>query len=347
MQSNNNFIVVASAGGRKTTFIVEEALKKHGNILITTYTLNNVDQIHSYIIEKVGYIPANINILPWFTFLLRDGVKPYQGSLLQARQVKSLDFNTMPNRYIPKGKTEYFINQGDDIYRDRVSDFICQCNEISHGLVIKRLEKIYDHIFIDEMQDLSGWDQDLIGLLIASTIGITLVGDPRQSTYTTNNSQKNKGTKGKNMVSWIEDLVKKQKCIREERTDCYRCNQEICNFADSLYPDLPKTTSKNTVRTGHDGIFTIKSCEVNDYIAKYKPQILRWNKQADTQNYQAINYGNSKGMNFDRVLIFPTDPIKKYLNSKEKNIAPLKSGAISKLYVAVTRARHSVCFIID
>jgi len=59
-------------------------------------------------------------------------------------------------------------------------------------------------------------------------------------------------------------------------------------------------------------------------------------------NYPAINIGVSKGRTYDRVLIFPTKPMKIYLKTKDIK----KAGDISKLYVAITRARFSVAFVL-
>ena len=57
-----------------------------------------------------------------------------------------------------------------------------ESNEVSNGLVIKRLEEMYDCI-IDEAQDISGYDFDFIELLIHSNIKIVMVADIRQKTY--------------------------------------------------------------------------------------------------------------------------------------------------------------------
>ncbi len=343
MPSSKNRVVIASAGGRKTTYIIEEALKKtEEKILITTYTLENLDQINSYLIEQNGHVPKNITALSWFTFLLRDGVRPYQNYMLANKKVRSVDFQSRPSIYIKKSEQAYFINSASNIYRDRVSDFVCEGNKVTTGLIIKRLEKVFDYIYVDEIQDLAGWDQEFVELLLLSSIKITLVGDPRQATYTTNNANKNKATKGKHMKQWVDELSKKGILDIEERVECFRSNQDICNFADRLFPQLPKSVSKNDARTGHDGIFFIKPKELPSYFAKYKPKILRWDRRSDTLDFPAMNIGLSKGRTFERVVIFPTNPMKEYLRTKDIE----KAGDISKLYVAITRAKHSVAFVI-
>lgn len=344
--SHKNHVVIAAAGGRKTTFIVEEGLKhKDKKILITTYTRENLDQITAYIVERNGCVPSNITILSWFTFLLREGVWPYQNYVLGDRRVESLDFKTVRVPIVKGGKENpaWYLNRGNYLYKDRTSQFVCHCNDLCDGLVIWRLEKIYDLIFIDEMQDLVGWDQEFIESLMDSSIAVTLVGDPRQATYGTNHSSKNKAQKGRHMIKWIEDLVNSGQCDLEERCECFRCNQVICDFADCLYPELPKTKSKNAEETGHDGIFCVKPDQVPDYVATHNPKVLRWNVRSDTFGLPAMNIGTSKGRTFDRVLIFPTNPMKEYL--KTKNVS--RAGDLSKFYVAITRARYSVAFVVE
>ncbi len=58
-----------------------------------------------------------------------------------------------------------------------------------------------------------------------------------------------------------------------------------------------------------------------------------------------MNMGVSKGLEFPHVLIRPTKPIRQWLTSADAG--KLKPVTATKLYVAMTRARHSVGFISD
>jgi len=59
-----------------------------------------------------------------------------------------------------------------------------------------------------------------------------------------------------------------------------------------------------------------------------------------------MNYGESKGSTFDRVLIYPTEDIVDYLRTG--NLEYIQAfHTRAKLYVAVTRARYSVAFVLD
>ncbi|MFA5252808.1 MAG: UvrD-helicase domain-containing protein [Phycisphaerae bacterium] len=345
---SNNTAIIAAAGSRKTTYVVDEAINRtQEKILILTYTIYNLNQIRQYFIEKIGIIPSNVTVQSWYQFLLQDCSRPYQGVLYDKKRIETIFFiegKSCP--YVPRRKTgQYYFADDDRIYTDKISEFACNCNSKSGGLVIRRLENIYDCIFIDEIQDLAGYDFDFLELLFKSQIKVTVVGDNRQATYFTNCSPKNCKFKGQNVIVLFKDWEKRGLCRTIERNECYRCNQQVCNIADGLYPDMPKTQSKNLNRTGHDGVFTISASYLKTYINQYNPMVLRYSKITKTEGLRALNFGVSKGQSFDRVLIFPNGPIKDYL--KTKNVAKLTNKTKALLYVAITRARYSVAFVYD
>ena len=130
-----------------------------------------------------------------------------------------------------------------------------------------------------------------------------------------------------------------------EHSYSHRSNQAICDFADSLYPNMPKTESKNIKVTYHDGVYIVSNDKLDSYIKKYAPIVLRDSIRSNTMGYPAMNFGLAKGQSFDRVLIFPTHPMREYL--EKGNPRKLKEKSRSKLYVAITRARYSVAFYYD
>lgn len=343
MPSNKNTLVLGCAGSRKTTLLTEKALKTWpGKVLITTFTNENVDQIRAYLIANCNGVPPGIDVLPWDSFLLRHGVRPYQNMLSQIRRVRTIH-TAAPSagqRFVRRDDIDkYYFTSGNDIYVDKVAEFVCQCDDHTGGLVVERLKRIYSHIFIDEFQDFAGYDFDFVEKLFRSSVAVTIACDPRQGTFSTNRALRNKQFKKTGIKAWLDkvgDLVRV-----EERNECFRSNQIICDFADELYPDFPKTVSKNAVVTGHDGIFQIKENEIDSYARKYSPKVLRYSTITSTMGLPATNIGMSKGRTYDRVLVFPTEKMAKYLETKD--LADV--GDKAKLYVAVTRAKYSVAFV--
>lgn len=342
MPSLKNLAIIAAAGSRKTEYIIDAALAMpQKRVLITTYTNENQRQIAERIQAKNdGIVPGHITIMGWFTFLVNQCARPYQNAVTdRVGYMGSLDFVGSRFCRTPKTSLKYFFDSHGDIYRNGVSDFACEANSKSRGKVIGRLQGIYDHIFIDEVQDLVGYDLDLLDLLFRSRIGVTAVGDPRQHTLATNTGPRNKKYKKEGILAWFEE--RQTTCKVELRTESFRCNQLICDFADQLFPSMTPTTSKNEDKTGHDGVFVITRAEVASYVATHSPTVLRENKTTNTEGLTAINIGVSKGSTYDRVLIFPTRTAITYVKSLD--LAAFKGR--ERLYVAVTRARFSVTFV--
>lgn len=358
MQSKqtNNKLIIAAAGPGKTTFLVEEALKqKEGKVLITTYTQANEAEIRKKIIETNKCIPENITVQTWFSFLLQHGVRPFQGVLFE-KKIKGLILVNSQSGVKGYTKTKQPIYFGEEkefekhyfsnalkIYSDKLSKFVFRCNEKSNGNVIDRISRIYSHIFIDEVQDLAGYDLELLKLFFNCSSTTQLVGDPRQGTYSTNSAPKNKQFKKANIVNFFTDQIGNLTKDDTSLMTNFRCNKPICDLSNKLFPNFQATTSGNNVETEHSGVFFIEQKDVENYLQKYQPIQLRDTKRTNVnENYRVMNFGEAKGLSFDRVLIYPTEPFIKWIKD---NNAGLAETTRSKLYVAITRARHSVAII--
>jgi superfamily I DNA/RNA helicase len=132
------------------------------------------------------------------------------------------------------------------------------------------------------------------------------------------------------------------------RSETWRCRPEIAAFADSLFEGrwaFPRTVSLNATATGHDGVFLVRTDDVESYIERFAPQSLRWsaNSWKSHDHLTFMNFGAAKGLTRERVLIFPTDKMQKLL---QRGTA-LQDLAAAKLYVGVTRAEQSVAFVLD
>lgn len=338
----NNVAIIAVAGGRKTQTVIDEALRDPTQrTLVTTYTTENLRQIVARVRLRAGVVPPHVRVAGWFSFLLSDAIRPYQHAVFEEiGLVRGLNFEGAPHRFARRGTRSYYLDANRDVYRGGMSDLACYANDASGGEVIRRLERIFDHVYIDEVQDLVGYDLDFLDLLFRSRIAVTVVGDPRQHTLATNQGARNKRYRGAGLVTWLQE--RREYCRREDRTVSARCEQGICDFASALFPDLPPLHAEARQRTGHDGIHLVDPHAVHDYVAQYRPVILRDSRRTNTLGYPAINIGVAKGSTFDRVLIFPTKPMKQYL--ADGDITKLR--APERLYVAVTRARHSAAFVI-
>ena len=358
---DNNKLIIAAAGSGKTTHLVNEALKiKNQKVLITTYTTENESEIRKKIIEINKYIPENITVQTWFSFLLKHGARPFQGVLFDKRIKGMILVNGqsgLKNTFSKNGKeipvyfkedTEFerhYFTNSTKIYSDKLSKFVFRCDEKTNNSVIGRISRIYSHIFIDEVQDLAGYDLNLLKLLFNCSSNILLVGDPRQGTYSTNNASKNKQYKKSQIVHFFEDKFTNITKDDTLLTVNYRCIKPVCDLSNKLFPNMQQTVSGNSSTIGHDGIFFVKKHDVESYLKQYQPVQLRDSKKTGVnENFNVMNFGESKGLSFDRVLIYPTGPILKWFKNNDSELADTSR---SKFYVAITRARYSVGVVVD
>ncbi len=367
----DNKLIIAAAGAGKTTYIVDEAFHRKGRVLITTFTEENEAEINDKFFTRYGGVPGHITVQTWFSFLLQHGVKPYQGTckdFLFHEQIKGIllvneqsGFKAMiPSRgkMVPiyfGEKTEFrehYFTKEMRLYTDKLAKFVVRANEASSGNVIDRISHIFSTIYIDEVQDLAGYDLEIIKLLFHSTSSVICVGDPRQVTYYTHWETMNKIFRNGNVKGYVQSrCYKSDNIVIDEQTLCYshRNNQQICDFSSLLYPEFPKAQScscpschQNGIE--HQGVFLLKMSEIDAYLEKFSPVQLRHSIKVKTDSrFSSYNFGKSKGKTFDRVLIYPTADIKKWLANKNNSLADPTRAA---LYVAITRARYSVAFVI-
>ncbi len=187
---------------------------------------------------------------------------------------------------------------------------------------------------------------ELIKLLFACNSSLLLVGDPRQGTYSTNSAPKNKQFR----KSKVENYFFQDKTIDVEtdRTSLqinFRCNSEICDLSNRLFPNFSPTKSGNNTITGHDGIFLVDERDIDSYLKFFKPIQLRDSRKREVHTgFDVMNFGESKGLTFDRVLIYPTKP---FIDWLKDNNTELAETSRSKLYVAITRARYSIGIVFN
>ncbi|MNW37241.1 DNA-dependent helicase II [compost metagenome] len=356
-----NRLVIAAAGSGKTTFLVTEALRqREGKVLITTYTQANEAEIRKKFVELHGCVPSHVTIQTWFSTLLQHGIRPYQGGLydeairgmLLVNEPSALRYTVKKTGFkIHFAETEHFkqhyFTSDSKVYSDKISKLAIRCNERSDGAVIKRLSSIFSHVFIDEIQDLAGYDLEILKLLLKSGSNILFVGDPRQVTYLTHIERKHDKYKEGRIKEFIQTECRRIDCdIDEDSLNVsHRNNELICNYSSRLFPQYKPCRSNQHEVTGHDGIFLIRKQDVEQYLQKYNPVQLRDSiRETVNKYYKCFNFGESKGLTFERVLIYPTQPFIKWINN---NNFELPSTSRSKLYVALTRAKYSIGIVYD
>ncbi len=362
-----NKIVIAAAGAGKTTYLVEEAIKiKKERVLVTTYTESNEAEIRNKFYELAGHVPKNIVIMTWFSFLLAHGVKPFQGCLFEfqisgmrlATSQSGVRFYNSQGRPVlwPESDIEkHYFDHDRQAYSDKLPKLVIRCNEKSGGAVIDRISRVFPHLFVDEVQDLAGYDLDILAALIRSPVRLLMVGDPRQVTYLTHRERRyDKYTNG-GIIDFLRDEIPKKFPVEIDDTTLNRSHRNsaaICAVSSQLYPTFQASQACNCVRCrkeimpGTKGVFILRIADYAHYLELVRPMQLRDKVTSPgvDYNFPVMNFGEAKGRGFDHVVILPTDPMRRWIS--DQNI-DLKPQSRAKFYVALTRGRHSVAIAMD
>lgn len=347
MQSKN-LIKCSAAGSGKTWGICHDALElakesTSKKILITTFTNKGIETIENELKKQnYGVLHNKIIIRSWYQFLLHELIRPYQTFLTDINEIKSFDFSNLYGRtnYGKTGTKIRYVNSKGDVKANYASEMVIQLEKLSAGRALNRLSIIYSHIFIDEIQDMAGYDLSIIDMLLDSPISTICVGDNKQATYKTHNTQKRKKHSGSNIWLHFCDIKDKNLVKIEDNLCSRRFNEKICKFANAIFPNQNNITTCMCEKTEHDGVFLICPEDVEIYYNYYKPVVLKYDKSTCTQNYPSLNFGQCKGMTFERVLIYPNKTLLKFINGE-------KLSSPSKYYVAVTRPKYSIAIVVE
>ncbi|SCY42073.1 MULTISPECIES: hypothetical protein [unclassified Lysinibacillus] len=322
---NNNRILNAVAGSGKTSYIIEQ-LNDSKRSLIITYTNANQENLKEKVINKFGFFPPNICVYGYFEFLFKFIIKP-----LCPYTVKEICFENPENFRNPNPftKDKYMI------YSNRMAKYIL--DDLSDYK--QRIDRYFDEVFIDEMQDLSSDDFKWMLSLADLKIPVTLVGDFYQSTFASSR-------RGNHLKDLYKDFALYKKISEDAGfyfdtstlITSHRCTITICNFIkQKLGIDIESANGKiSEIRLIRDSEEIIQILENN----KIKKLFYQGSKK---YNVNGDNWGNSKGMTFNDVCIVLNDTtFKKYNKNELNDLAPQTK---SKFYVACTRSSGDLWFI--
>lgn len=361
-----NKLVIAAAGSGKTTYLVKRALAvEQKRVLITTYTESNEEEIRRKFFEINGSVPGNVHIQTWFSLLIEHGVKPFQGKLFdwdvagmllvaQRSGFRGRDRQGRPMYWGEKDFRDCYFDRRNRVYSDKLSRLMIRCNEASDGAVIERLSRIYPFIFVDEVQDLAGYDLDILAALFQSPANVVMVGDPRQVTYVTHLEARHKKYRNGGIVDFIRaELPRKVTCDIDLTSlmTSHRNSAAICELSSKLYPKMAAVTACKCpdcrqLPPVDVGLFIVRRKDLPRYLETRRPVQLRWSSTVKiaSPDLPALTFGRSKGLGFDHVTIYPTKEMMEWLKNAQSQ---LKAETRAKLYVGLTRARHAIAVVYD
>jgi len=315
-------IILAVAGSGKTTYIIDKlCLTKR--YLVLCYTIENCSILREKIIKKFNHFPNNIFLFSLFSFLYSFCYRPLCSDYAQ----NGLSFKR-PSHFAPDvhSKTK-------QIYHSRLSKAI-----LNKGLqYIDRINKYFDHIFIDEIQDFASYDFDWLLSLAAVDKPILAVGDFYQHTFDSSNS----GNKNNNLYNDKQVYLKRLKGFYVDTnilSKSYRCPPGVCEFISTNIGI--KIESHNT---NHSEVLFIKDKAKIDTIIEDNNIKKLFYKEHYKYSCQSNNWGNCKGNSYANVcVVLNSKTLNLFMQNKLDNLAP---STRAKFYVACSRTKGNLYFI--
>jgi DNA helicase-2/ATP-dependent DNA helicase PcrA len=321
-------VILAVAGSGKTYHIVEQ-LNETKRFLIITYTISNTENLRNEIINKFGYIPTNIKIKSYFTFLYSFCFKPFLANEIDRKGISW----KLPKSFFDKS----FLTKNGYLYHNRIAMLIIKQNVVPS--VNQRLEKYYDCLLIDEVQDFGGHDFNLLSEISKSDLDILFVGDFFQHTFTTSSDGKTNINLHKSSADYLQKYRDLNFTIDNTTlVNSRRCSKTICDFIRKkigieIYSNGNLETEYKLItdETEADRIF-------ND--SKIIKLFLQEHYAYDCYS---DNWGSCKGLEFDNVcVVINDDTLKLYNNNGLTNLKPTIKN---KFYVACSRTKNNLYFV--
>lgn len=328
-------VVFAVAGSGKTTKIVQQLDDKRRHLLIT-YTDANRDNLRTKIIERFGHFPTNIKLLSYFKFLHSFCYRPF---LRSEKNTRGLLFSLPPakDKY-PLTDDRRFMTASRRLYSNRLAKFVEQTGTVPH--VIARLEKYFDAVYVDEVQDFAGHDFNLLMQLVPANVEYLLVGDFYQHTYDTSRD----GIINKSLHS---DYTKYQGRFKKAglRVDLdtlkasRRCSASVCDFITQQIGISIQSSGEreSLVRFEEDK-------DAAEAIYRDPSVVKLFYKEHYKYGCYSENWGASKGLDhFQNVcVVLSASNVKAWKSGTLKDI---NAETKNKLYVACSRARGNLTFV--
>ena len=207
-------------------------------------------------------------------------------------------------------------------------------------MLTKRIETITDCLIIDEVQDISSRDFDLITYFSNADVELLYVGDFYQHTYQTSSDGNYKSRLYDNFDKYIKEFCNAGFAVdMTTLSKSYRCSKTICDYiTNELEINIQSYGSEKTIIKEIKDKQKISELLKDDNIAKLHL------KESYHYSGNHKNWGEVKGEDNhnDICIILNPTTYKMFVNNTLSNLNPITKA---KLYVAVTRARRNVYFI--
>lgn len=331
-------VIFSVAGSGKTTTIISK-LNLEERFQVITYTDDNEKNIKERVLIKFGFIPKNIKIFTYFSFLYSFCYRPFFSLKYKS---KGIYWQTPPvhTSRIKHHEDKHFFHIDERIFHNRLAKFLISRQAISK--ITNRMEKYFDSILIDEVQDFAGNDFNFLMAVSKSKINFLMVGDFFQHTYDTSRDGPINRTLHDDFKKYKKRFIDEKIEVDEETLlKSYRCSETTCNFIKEKLEIAIESQLKNITE-----IKWITEQNIADSLYNCSRTVKLFYQEHQKYSCYSQNWGKSKGQDkYQDVCVVINKNTLKFFNENKLNELP--SQTKNKLYVALSRAKGNLYLVED
>lgn len=360
-------IILAKAGAGKTYHICHSINPKKRN-LVLAFTNQNISNIIRELEDaNHGVIPELTTVSTFHSFVYRTFIRPYEKIVAshfkqdefisdgvevvyypEPQTIKKNGVTVSNPKYVKYEKIGHFYTKNQArIYVERMSELPLRIHNKTESIIrlgIEYLNKFFDEIYIDEVQDFRENDWKLLEHIIKGTNNVTLVGDFYQHSVSgANNSGAPFNTK--KTYELYKNFLQEKKLAVDETTlaESRRCPKKICDYVAQKtgisFTNHHENQNQGSIIIVNDHNAAMGILQ-DDSITK-----LVWDDSKKAVFNRAINWGYSKGDTYQSVCVVLTKTISKTFFNDDFNLTDGVSK--NKLYVALTRTKGDLYIMKD
>ncbi|WP_439684234.1 DNA helicase UvrD [Cupriavidus oxalaticus] len=329
-------MIFAVAGSGKTTRLIDE-LDLERRVLLITYTENNFVHLRLRVLQKFGYMPPNIVVCTYFRFLHNFCYRP----LLQMRlDSRGMNFRLPPAQTSRLALTHdaRYLDASRRLYHNRLAKLL----EVKGCLpaILARIERYFDRVFVDEVQDFGGHDFNLLSRLWGANTDMLLVGDFFQHTFDTSRDGSVNRALHDDFDAYerrfaAHGITVDRQSLRASR----RCSKTVCDFIrERLCIDMHAHEERAS------DLSIVAEASVTKELYR-NPAIVKLFYSGHSR-YRCFsnNWGASKGMDHfrDVCVVLGNDA---WARLSAGGLQDLPPQTRNKLYVACSRARGNLFLV--
>ncbi|RIQ74531.1 DNA helicase UvrD [Bordetella avium] len=328
-------VIFAVAGSGKTTRLVT-ALDEVRRFLLVTYTEANYDNLRAKVIDRFGYLPPNIAIYTYFSFLHSFCYRPF---LRSKKNTRGIIFKA-PDRFpvYPLTNDRRYISPGGWLYANRLAKFIEQSGLV--GAVLARMEKYFDVFFVDEVQDFGGHDFNFLLAISEAQMDMNFVGDFYQHTFDTSRDGNVNSNLHENYNAYRKKFERARLKVDTDSLKCSRrCSKSVCDFiTEKIGVNIQAHDERTSVVRFEDDPAAVATLYRDPGTVKL------FYKEHQKYGCFSQNWSASKGMDRyeDVCVVLNPGNVKAWNAGSFRDINP---ETRNKLYVACSRARGNLTFV--